>query len=122
MWSSLAVGLIGVWLMMAPSVLGYPAPARVSDWIVGPVVAMLGFVAVAEATRPVVRAAVAPGLWLLVAPWLLGYGSTATWNGVAAGIVITTLSLIAAPMDPSRYGGGWSVLWNPVLRRRMYDR
>ena len=34
---------------------------------------MLGFVAIAEATRPVIRAAVVPGLWLLVAPWLLGY-------------------------------------------------
>lgn len=122
MWGSLAVALIGVWLMMSPSVLGYPAPARVSDWVVGPVLAMLGFVAVAEATRPVVRAAAAPGLWLLAAPWVLGYEGAATWHSMAAGAVVLVLSLIARPMDPARYGGGWSVLWNPVLRRRMYDR
>ena len=122
MWASIVVGLIGVWLMMSPSLLGYPAPARTSDWIAGPVIAMLGFAAIAEATRPVIRAAVVPGLWLLVAPWLLGYDGPATWNSVVAGIVVTALTLLARPMDAAAYGGGWSVLWNPVLRRRMYDR
>ena len=120
MWTSFVVAALGVWLMASPSVLGYPAPARINDWVVGPIVAMLGFVAVAEATRPVVRGASLAGVWLLVAPLVLGYDATATWNSIITGLLITVLSLVARPMDPAGYGGGWSVLWNPVLRRRMY--
>lgn len=122
MWASIVTGAVGVWLMMSPSLLGYPPPARTNDWVVGPIIAMLGFVAIAEGTRPVIRAALAPGCWLLVAPLILGYGATATWNSIAAGVLVSALSLLARPMDPAKYGGGWSVVWNPVLRRRMYDR
>lgn len=121
MWISGVVGALGIWLMAAPAVLGYGPAAQTSDRIVGPILATLGFVAMAEATRPVVRAALAPGLWLLIAPLLLGYPADAAWNSVIVGVVASALSLLAARMDPAKFGGGWSVLWNDVLRRRMYQ-
>lgn len=120
MWTSIVVTAIGVWLMASPSLLGYGAPARINDWVVGPVIAMLGSVAIAEATRPVVRGALVAGLWLLVAPLVLGYEGIAIWNSIVTGLLIAVLSLVARPMDPAKYGGGWSLLWNPVLRKRMY--
>ncbi len=120
MWASLGVGITGLWLMIAPSVLAHPHAGRINDWVVGPVVATIGFIAIAEATRPLVRAAAGAGLWLLIAPWLLGYEPLGAWLEVVAGLVIIALSLMARPMDPAKFGGGWSVVWNPVLRRKMY--
>ena len=98
--------LVGIWLMAAPAMLGYGAPAATSDRIAGPLAATCAIVAMWEATRPVRRVNLLAGLWLVLAPWLLGYDATAaTVNSTACGLVLAALSLVRGRVE-GRYGGG----------------
>lgn len=112
MWIRLVNAALGIWLMAAPAVLGYGAPAATNDRIVGPAVATFGIVAMAGATRPARWGNTVFGAWLLVAPWLLGY---ATWttrlNDVLVGAVVIAVSLVRGRVDDT-FAGGWSSLWS----------
>jgi hypothetical protein len=110
MWAQLLGALLGVWLMAAPAVLGYGAPAATVDRIAGPLAAMLGVVAASEVTRGVRRANLLVGLWLLAAPWLLGYPAAATLNSILVGLLLAALSFVRGTVK-ERFGGGWTSLW-----------
>lgn len=112
MWAHAINAALGIWLIVAPAVLQYAAPAQTNDRVVGPLVATFAIVAWWEATRSVGRANFPFGLWLLLAPWVLGYGSSvAVLNSVIVGAVVAALSLVRGRIE-GRYGGGWSVLWS----------
>ena len=65
MWAQVVNAALGIWLMVAPAVLGYGAPAQANDRIIGPVVATFAIVSWWEATRSV-------RFWQLpFAAWLL---------------------------------------------------
>jgi hypothetical protein len=112
MWPRIVNIALGLWLMVAPSVLDYGDPAAANDRIVGPIAAALAVIAVWEATRPLRWVNVVLGLWLVIAPWPLGYPADATLNSTAVGVLLTGLALV-----PGRYkerlGGGWSAIWAP---------
>lgn len=110
MWAHAIVMLLGVWLMAAPSALDYSDPARMNDWIVGPIVATIGCVALWEATRGCRWINFALGLWLVTAPWILGYESTTAIQSTATGLAIAALSLVRGRYVHSM-GGGWLALW-----------
>lgn len=118
MWARILNAALGIWLMAAPAVLGYAAPAEVNDRIVGPVIATFAIIAVAGATRPVRRVNTAAGAWLLVAPWILGYGATApTVNDMVVGAVVIAASLVKGTVK-DEFAGGWSSLWR---RRELHN-
>lgn len=110
MWGSALAAAIGIWLMIAPAIIGHDEPAATNDRIVGPLVAALGIISLFEITRPVRWVNVALGLWLIVAPAVLGFPIHALWNSVVSGTAIALLSLVRG-RTKYRYGGGWSSLW-----------
>lgn len=97
--------VLGIWLVLAPSVLGYASPtARVNDVAVGIAVAV---VAVASVALPALRFLhSALGAWLLLAPWLLAYGHDvhATVNDLMLGLLVLGLSMMPARRVPLRGG------------------
>ena len=103
----LATIVTGVWLMVAPAVLGYGDPAAANDRLVGPTVASIAFVAVWQVARPVRWAALPFGVWLLAAPLVLSYGQVEpTVSSVVAGLAVI-VSTPPGRIDPARFGGGW---------------
>ena len=111
MWARIVNVALGIWLMAAPAVLGYAAPAETNDRIVGPLVATFAIIAISGVTRPLRWVNTVAGAWLLVAPWILGYDTTATIvNNMLAGIVVIACSLVKGTVE-DQFGGGWSSLW-----------
>jgi hypothetical protein len=110
MWWQLAVASIGLWLMFAPSALGFGRPAAASAWIVGPVVASLATIAMWGATRGTRWANVPLGAWLVLAPLVLAHPPQAAANSVACGLLILVLAPRAGAQT-HQFGGGWASLW-----------
>ncbi|HEV2107326.1 MAG TPA: SPW repeat protein [Thermomicrobiales bacterium] len=111
MWPRIINIVVGIWLMVAPAVLGYGAPAATNDRIIGPLAASFATIAIWETTRQVRRINWALGTWLLIAPWLLGYGELApVVNSMIAGVLLIAFASLRGPIK-QRFGGGWSSLW-----------
>jgi hypothetical protein len=103
--------VLGIWLTVAPSLLGSGPTARTHDWIVGPLIASIACVAIWPVTRGLRRLNVVLGLWLVAAPWLLGFSPPAAIvNAMACGVAIAALSLHRGRLK-HRFGGGWSSLF-----------
>lgn len=93
----------GLWLIIAPFVLGYSAVtgAMWNDAIVGLIVAIL---AASQLTGRVANRAwpswisVLAGLWLIISPAIIGYANVrpALWNDVIVGIIIVILAGLGA--------------------------
>lgn len=112
MWARFVNAALGVWLIVAPAVLGYGAPASINDRIVGPVAVACALIAIWEVTRPVRWVNLGLALWLLVAPWLLGYWDwqAAIINSLVVGAVMALMSAVRGPIA-QQFGGGWTALW-----------
>ena len=110
MWARALNTLLGLWLMAAPAVLGYAAPAANVDRILGPVAASFAIIAFAEATRPVRHANLLIGALLVLAPLPLGYPLIAAANSIVCGLVMMALSRVRGSIG-ERFGGGWSKVW-----------
>lgn len=109
MWARLANIALGIWLMFAPAVLDYGAPAATSDRVVGPLTAMFACIAVWEVTRMLRWLNLPLGIWLVAAPLFLDYPAAATWNSVVVGGCCAALALVRGPIR-HRIGGGWRAL------------
>lgn len=110
-WTLIASALIGFWLMAAPPLLGSRGPAASSDFLVGPLIAVVAATAMAEVGRPARLLNVALGLWLTGAPWLLS-GATigSTISDIIAGMVLIALSVPQGEVR-DQYDG-----WQPYIR------
>lgn len=105
--------LLGVWLIVCPSILGYGGGALTVDRIAGPVVVFFGMLALRDVTRIFRLFNVLPGLWVLVSPWILGLaGWQVIVNHEFVGLAIMALALIPGTVR-QRTGGGWLALWPP---------
>jgi hypothetical protein len=97
MWTHWLNLFLGVWLFIAPMVLGYAdIAARINDAAVGLLVAIVAMLA---SSVPALRFIhVALGGWLLLAPLLLGYGDSAlpTANDITLGALLICLALVPA--------------------------
>jgi hypothetical protein len=109
MLAQAACAVVGLWLMAAPTVLGYGDPARTTDRIVGPLVASIACIAMWEVVRDLRRANLLAAVWLLVAPWVLGYDVTPAVNSLAAGALLAALARRRGALA-QRFGGGWRAL------------
>lgn len=90
-WLSFAVGM---WLVLAPLVLGYRAPGAILHDIALGLLVCVATLAALE--RPALRFAVAiPGLWLLWAGEAVQWGSRAvSATEIGAGAMLLLLSLV----------------------------
>ncbi|UQA60366.1 SPW repeat domain-containing protein [Polyangium aurulentum] len=101
-WINLA---LGVWLVLAPPLLGHlDANAWTNDRLLGVLIALtagLGF------WVPRVRFLNAAfGAWLIIAPFVLGYiGSRAIMNDIVVGIAVAVVSFIPSRALPRRTTG-----------------
>ena len=97
-WASFAVGL---WLIAAPLVLGYPTAASVLHDVALGLLVCVGALAAME--WPLARVGLAlPALWLLAAWDAIDWGSRAvTANELACGLATLALALVpsAKPAD-----------------------
>lgn len=111
MWIRLINAALGIWLMAAPDVLQYSAPARTNDRIVGPIAATFAIIAIWEVTRGLRWVNVPLGVWLVVAPLILGYAQTgAIINSLIVGVVLASMAMLGGSVS-KQFGGGWSALW-----------
>lgn len=108
-WTSGINVVAGLWLIIAPFVLGYAARAAYwNDIILGIVVAALAMMRLRVPLRlPALSwTNVIIGIWLIIAPWILDYGieevertgpdAAATWNDVILGILILVMGAWSA--------------------------
>ncbi|WP_214364402.1 SPW repeat protein [Pseudonocardia sp. H11422] len=106
--------LAGVWLALAPVVLGHPdtgpgSDARWNDLLVGAAVVAVSVAQLAIPTRAPALSLItfALGSWLIAAPFVLGYNTGgaavgATVNDIVVGIVVVELAVAAAVLDRRR--------------------
>ncbi|HTP26366.1 MAG TPA: hypothetical protein VMK12_12005 [Anaeromyxobacteraceae bacterium] len=90
-WTSFGVGL---WLILAPLVLGYPVVSAVLHDVALGLLVCVGTLAALE--WPTARFALTvPGLWLITAPDAVGWGSHLVLaNELASGLAVLVLALI----------------------------
>ncbi len=109
MWFQLASAALGMWLIAAPAVLGYEAPAASYDRILGPTVAAVALIAAFEITRGVRWVNLPAGLALATLPWVIGYDLLPHINSTVVGITVALLSVPRGRIK-RQVGGGWRSL------------
>jgi hypothetical protein len=110
MWRQAAVAAAGLWLMVAPAMLGYGRPASESDWICGPIVATLGIMAMSRAIRAVRWANLPIAAWLMIGPLVAGYPGDAVASSMGVGVTLIALNAYRSSAAVS-LGGGWRAVW-----------
>lgn len=111
MWLRLIGVAAGVWLMAAPSILGYGDGWRTNDSIAGTVAVSAAIVAMSEVTRPVRWTNAGVGAWLLLAPLVLDLGPAPMWHRMLAGLLLLSTALVRG-RTLADVGGGWRALWS----------
>ncbi len=91
--------LAGIWLIIAPWVLGYSArDPRWNDVVFGIIVAVLALIRVSGAYRADflswINALI--GVWLFVAAFTIDHTAVASWNDVILGIIVFLLAISSA--------------------------
>lgn len=117
MWPRLVNVVIGVWLMVAPAVLGYSGVsdiASASDRIVGPLIVSSAIVAIWPEVRPLRWVNAALGTWLLVGvpavALVVDWPLEGIVSSVLSGALTVTMARIEGDID-RRFGGGWRSIW-----------
>lgn len=112
MWSHVIAAAVGIWLMIAPTLLGFEGtPAEISHRIAGPLIATFSIIAWWQVLRAVRMTSAVAGAWLVIAPIVLGHPAAAAWNSVLSGLAVVGFSLIRGKVT-TRYGGGWRALFS----------
>ncbi|MER3375033.1 MAG: SPW repeat protein [Allomuricauda sp.] len=111
MWTIFINIILGIWLMAAPTILGYGPIASDNGHIVGPIIVTFSTISLWEATNAVRKWNYPFALWLLLAPWILEYDLTiAIISDMLIGAMVFAMSTLRSSMK-NRYGGGWTSLW-----------
>jgi uncharacterized membrane protein len=106
-WSLLISIALGVWLLLAPAVLGTTGRAADSDRLLGALVVTFTAIAVAEVGRPVRYFNILFGAWIIIAPFpLAGYTPAGFMSGIATGFALVILSFPLGKIRASY--GSWS--------------
>jgi hypothetical protein len=106
MWARVISALLGVWLTVAPDLVGYGGTPATTHHVVGPLIVAVDIVAAAEVMRGLRWLNVGSGVWLLVASSWLGLASVPGVNGAAVGLGVAALALVRGRIR-QQFGGGW---------------
>lgn len=109
--------LLGLWLMVAPAVLGYtetvPVAAKV-DRTIGPLVISFAIMAIWPEIRPVRWVNAVLGGAIVLAPIVLRfavpYTLAVTVSDIVTGLLIMLVASLRGPVR-ARFGGGWRSIW-----------
>jgi uncharacterized membrane protein len=97
-------------MLSAPAVLSYEKIEANNAYIVGPLIATVAIVAMAEAVRSTRWLNLLLGVWLLLSPWLLNSGEAAKVNDTIVGIIVACLSTVKGKLV-LELGGGWKAIF-----------
>jgi hypothetical protein len=112
MWANIVTALLGIWLMIAPHLLGVDKRIANNAHIVGPLIVAFSIIAIWECTRNARLFNLPLALWLMAAPLVLQYNNdNALMNDYTIAIIII-LSLLVKRQRHHRFGGGWPSLWS----------
>lgn len=104
-WNLFLIIFIGVWIMLAPSVLGYSGTMADSDHVVGALIVTFGVISMSEVARPARFINILFGGWLIAAPFVFNPdGNSAMWNGIIAGVLLIGLCLPKGKVEDKRGG------------------
>jgi len=107
MWARVVNTILGIWMMVVPSVLRYEKVAANNAYIFGCVIATIAIIAMAESVRNVRWLNLFMGLWLVVAPWILTFeNSTNILNDTIVGLLVAGLSFVKGRIK-EKMDGGW---------------
>ena len=110
-WNLLLSAGLGVWLMLAPSVLGSAGAAAHSDHLVGALIVTTAVIALVDVGRAMRFLNIAFDAWVIAAPWVLDGATPASrWSGAIAGTLAILLSLPRGPV------GGLYGTWQRYIR------
>jgi hypothetical protein len=112
MWARILTIGAGLWLMIAPSVLGYSGAAAHINRITGPLASTFALIAMWEATRAMRWAVLPITLGTLLAPLLFEHSSVATVSNVLTAMIMAVCSFVKGKRQ-HQFGGGWRALWHP---------
>lgn len=106
MWAQIANTVLGIWMMVAPSVLNYGKAASNNAYIFGSLIATTAIIAIAESVRSVRWGNSIFGLWLILAPWIVDFEKAEIINDMATGILVFVFSFVKGNIK-EKMGGGW---------------
>ena len=112
---------LGIWLMVAPAVLGFASTDDAAGELhrtVGPLIVSAAIIAIWPEVRPVRRVNTLLGGVMVLVPVVLllvrDHPVAATVNGVVVGVLVIAASLVRGTID-ARFGGGWRSVWRPDI-------
>ncbi|AGB33998.1 Vitamin K epoxide reductase [Natrinema pellirubrum DSM 15624] len=104
-WTLLGAMVLGVWLMLSPTIFGTTGLMADSSHIVGSLIVSFTVIATGEPARAVRFLNVPLAGWIIAVPWLLsGVPMIAAVNAVVAGVLVILLSVPRGPIV-DRYDG-----------------
>lgn len=114
-WQDQAIVLLGLWLILAPFVLGYPsdAPIAINAFISGAVIAVLAAFDLYKTYAVAVVINLLAGLWVAVSPWVAALADRGPMMGncVIIGFAVMALGMWELRSDPElhrQWAGGTS--------------
>jgi hypothetical protein len=110
MWAQIINIVIGLCLMLAPSLLSLDKADSNHLYIIGPLIITNAIIALWEFNRGIRWANVLIGAWLLVSPFVLGSKGSVAGIAIVSAILLIIFSLFKGT-EKHRYGGGWSSLF-----------
>jgi hypothetical protein len=116
MWTRIVTSVLGLWLMIFPSIFKMNEMTSNNNYIVGPLVITFSVISLWDINRKAIRVNILLGAWLLVALFALDFTkSVAFFSNGACGAFIIVLSSIKRK-GRGQYGGGWKSLFqdNPT--------
>jgi hypothetical protein len=107
-WRNDVIGLsglnviAGIWLIIAPWVLGYSKDPYWNDIVFGAIVGLLALIRISGAYRDTwlswINALI--GIWLFISAWVVDSTSTAATNDIILGVIVFVLAVASASATP----------------------
>ena len=120
-WLQIVAIVLGVWLMVSPSVLPSTGPGAGVARIGGPLAVWVGVLALRGVTRPFRALNVVTGMFLAITPWVVSNTGPLILSSVLVGWALIVISLPRGAVR-ERTGGGWWSAIQPELLNHASDR
>ncbi len=102
-WNLVIITLIGIWVVVAPSVLGFSGTMADNNNLVGALIVMFGIISMSEVMRPARYLFILFGIWLIAAPFILGTDDNAAmWTNLISGAVLIPLAFPKGKVEDKR--------------------
>ncbi|HZC07318.1 MAG TPA: hypothetical protein VE338_16915 [Ktedonobacterales bacterium] len=115
MWFQVTAIILGLWLMVSPSILPATSTGAGLDRVAGPLVIWVGVLALRSVTRPFRALQIVSVPLLLIAPWFIPNTAALMWSTVLVGVALLALTPWRGRVA-QHSGGGWLAVIFPARR------